>query len=69
MMRFLQSLIFALATFLLLLSAWAAVTEANGNIMGFVWAGQMAGLAAIVGVLAIAAIQPDKPITLKRPAK
>ncbi len=69
MMRFLQSLIFVLGALLLLGSAISAVAEADGNIMGFVWAGQIAGIGAIIAVLAIAAVQPDKPIKLKQPVK
>jgi hypothetical protein len=69
MMRFLQSLIFVLGALLLLASALSAVFMADGNFMGFVWAAQILGLAAIIGVLAVAAVQPDQPIKLKRPAK
>jgi hypothetical protein len=69
MMRFLQSLIFALGALLLLGSALSAVFMAGGNLMGFVWAAQILGLGAIVAVLAIAAVQPDQPIKLKRPVK
>lgn len=69
MMRFLQGLIFAAGALLLVITAFAALQVMSESFMGLVWALQIGGLAAIIAVLAVAAVQPDKPIMLKKPSK
>ncbi|MFN8532504.1 MAG: hypothetical protein U0556_03055 [Dehalococcoidia bacterium] len=63
-MQYLQGTIFTLATLLCIGATLAAISFGTGA-FNLIWALQLAGMAAIMAVLALAAFSADRPVKLK----
>jgi hypothetical protein len=59
-----QGVIYTLAA-LLAIGAVIAALGYSQDLIGILWAVQLAGLAAILALLALCAVAPDRPVTLK----